>query len=157
MNIFVVDIDPTIAAQSLCDKHIVKMSIESAQLLCSYYPNTAPYKRSYHNHPCAIWCRESLSNYLWLVCHGLALCDEYSYRYGRVHKSRAVIEWCGINLPSIVDTGLTRFRLCMPDEYKVTNVVESYRAYYRGEKKYLLTYTKREPPEWLDDIAAKRN
>jgi hypothetical protein len=70
MNIFVLDTDPQIAAGFLCNKHVVKMSLESAQMLCSAFENgEAPYKRSYYNHPCTKWARESQANYEWLLAH----------------------------------------------------------------------------------------
>ena len=98
MNIFVLDYNPTRAAKMQCDKHVVKMALETAQLLCTAFPGgTAPYKLTHFNHPCAIWCRESLKNYNWLIDHGIALCDEYQHRYGKTHKSKEVILWCKRN------------------------------------------------------------
>ena len=45
MNIFVLDEDPVISAQQACDKHVVKMILESAQMIkCSIFPQgEAPY------------------------------------------------------------------------------------------------------------------
>ena len=84
MNIFVLDYNPKRAAQMQCDKHVVKMPLETAQILCSAFePGTAPYKRTHYNHPCSVWGRESKVNYKWLIEHGLALSDEYTYRYGK--------------------------------------------------------------------------
>ena len=98
MNIFVVHQDPKTSAQQLCDKHVVKMILESAQMLCSAYPNgDAPYKRAFYNHPCTIWARESQENYEWLLDHAYAMCQEYTRRYSKVHKSIHAIEWCGKN------------------------------------------------------------
>ena len=95
LNIFVLHKNPQLAAQYQCDKHVVKMILETAQLLCSpYVPGVAPYRRTHYNHPCAKWTRESQSNYFWLGIHGLALADEYTYRYGKIHKSVDVIKWC---------------------------------------------------------------
>lgn len=95
MNIFILSKDPIIAAQMQCDKHVVKMILETAQLLCSpFEKGEAPYKRSHFNHPSAIWTRENKSNYEWLITHGLALCEEYTFRYGKEHKSKQVILWC---------------------------------------------------------------
>ena len=87
MNIFVLDLDPVKAARYQCNKHVVKMVLETAQLLCApFEPGVAPYKRSHFNHPSSIWTRSSLSNYHWLIVHGMALCDEYEYRYSKIHK-----------------------------------------------------------------------
>ena len=79
VNIFVLDEDPIQAAFQQCNKHVVKMVTETAQLLCSVYPKgVAPYKRTHYNHPCAVWARTSLENYLWLLEHGEALGLEYT-------------------------------------------------------------------------------
>jgi hypothetical protein len=108
-----------------------------------------PYKLSHKNHPCAIWTRESLSNYLYLCELGLELCNEYTYRYGKRHKSLDVILWCIINRPNIPDKGLTEPAKAMPDEYKVKSVVESYRNYYRGAKNGFANWKMRETPSWF--------
>lgn len=152
MNIFVLDLDPVIAAQSQANKHVIKMILESAQLLCAHFePGTAPYKRTHFNHPCAVWTRESKYNYEWLLKHAFALSDEYTYRYGKTHKSKAVIKWCSENyLHTLPDIKMTNFAQAMPDKYKNPNVVRAYRGYYIEEKKHILDYTKRQPPVWLN-------
>jgi hypothetical protein len=108
-----------------------------------------PYKLSHKNHPCAIWSRESLSNYLYLCDLGLELCKEYTYRYGKRHKSQDVIEWCVTNKPNICDKEFTEPARAMPNEYKVDSVVESYRNYYIGEKSKIAVWKNREIPEWF--------
>jgi hypothetical protein len=162
MNIFFLDENPKLSAQYHVDKHVVKMILETAQLLCSVhhmtdqvtykYPTSTlqvPYKLSHKNHPCAIWVRESLSNYLYLCELGLELGKEYTYRYGKKHKSIEVIEWCIVNKPNIPDIGFTKPAMAMPDEFKVDSVVESYRNYYMGAKKELASWKKREKPLWF--------
>jgi hypothetical protein len=129
------------------------MILETAQLLCGVHwivGNEAPYKLSHRNHPCAIWTRESLSNYLYLCDLGLELCKEYTYRYGKRHKSQEIIEWCLVNKPNIEDNGFTEPARAMPDEYKVSSVVESYRNYYIGEKSSIAVWKCRETPEWYN-------
>jgi hypothetical protein len=154
MNIFLLDYDLKKCAQSHVDKHVVKMILETAQLLCGVHHVTeshwsgVPYKLSHKNHPCSIWARESLTNYLYLCELGLELCKEYTYRYGKRHKSQDVIEWCMIYKPNIADRGFTEPAKAMPDEYKVDDVVESYRNYYRGAKSGFATWKGREIPEW---------
>ena len=108
-----------------------------------------PYRLSHKNHPCAIWARESLTNYLLLCELGLELSYEYTHRYGKKHKSQEIIEWCVTNLPNIPDTGFSNPPKAMPDEYKVDDVVESYRNYYLGAKKSFLSWKNREVPEWV--------
>jgi hypothetical protein len=163
MNIFFLDWDTEKCAKYHCDKHVVKMILETAQLLCGahhvthqaptkYRPSTdqVPYKLSHKNHPCSIWVRESLSNYLYLCDLGLELCKEYTYRYGKRHKSQDVIEWCLTNKLNIHDKGFTEPPKAMPDEYKVTDVIESYRNYYNGAKKDFAKWKNRDIPEWFN-------
>ena len=156
MNIFFLDEDVKKCAQYHVDKHVVKMILETAQLLCGVHHVTAhdsahvPYKLSHKNHPCSIWCRESLSNYLYLCELGLELSKEYTYRYGKRHKSQDVIEWCLINKPNIPDIEFTDPAKAMPDEFKVDSVVESYRNYYMGAKFSLAAWKNREKPFWFE-------
>jgi len=162
MNIFFLDENPTLSAQYHVDKHVVKMILETAQLLCSVHHVTdqlptnyrrstveAPYKLSHKNHPCAVWARQSLSNYLYLCELGLELGKEYTHRYGKRHKSIDVINWCIINKPNIPDIGFTTPAMAMPDEFKVDSVVESYRNYYMGAKSDLASWKNREKPFWF--------
>jgi hypothetical protein len=161
MNIFFLDWDVNKCAKDHCDKHVVKMVLETAQLLCSAHHMThqvntqVPYKLSHKNHPCSIWVRESLSNYLYLCELGLALCKEYTNRYGKRHKSQDVIEWCVTNKVNICDKGFTEPPKAMPDEYKVVNVVESYRNYYRGAKMGFAVWKNGQEPNWLKNILAE--
>ena len=151
MNIFVLDLDPTIAAKHQVDKHVVKMPLETAQLLCSVFPEgAAPYKRTHYNHPCSKWVRESYGNYLWLIKHGYALCDEYSLRYGKNHKCRDVIKWCEDNIRQNMFKSLdaTQHPKCMPDEFKDEDVVLSYRKYYREGKKNIASWKANKPDWW---------
>lgn len=163
MNIFFLDENPKLSAQYHVDKHVVKMILETAQLLCSvhhvtdqvptkYPPSTlqVPYKLSHKNHPCAVWTRKSLSNYLYLCELGLELGKEYTYRYGKKHKSIEVIEWCIINKPNIPDIGFTTPAMAMPDEFKTDSVVESYRNYYMGAKISLASWKNRKKPNWFN-------
>ena len=154
MNIFVLDTDPKKCAQYHVDKHVVKMILETAQLLCGCHHVTEsqyeiPYKLSHKNHPCSIWVRQCIENYIWLCDLGLELCAEYTYRYGKRHKSQDVIEWCLINTPNIPTNGdITPFALAMPDECKVGTAIDSYRAYYMLEKRELAAWKNRQVPEW---------
>ena len=154
MNIFFLDMDVKKCAEYHCDKHVVKMILETAQLLCSAHhvisngSEEVPYKLSHKNHPCSIWVRESLSNYLYLCELGLELCKEYTYRYEKRHKSQDVIEWCIINKVQICDKGVTEPPKAMPDEFKVKDVVQSYKNYYIGAKSSFAKWKKRETPYW---------
>jgi hypothetical protein len=154
MNIFFLDTDTRKIAEYHCDKHVVKMILETAQLLCGVHHVSEsryiiPYKLSHKNHPCSIWARNSLSNYLYLCELGLDLCKEYTYRYGKRHKSQDVIEWCLVHKPNITDIGFTEPAKAMPDEYKVDDAVESYRNYYMGAKSGFAVWKNREKPFWF--------
>jgi hypothetical protein len=153
MNIFFLDFDTKKCAEYHCDKHVVKMILETAQLLCGSHwvlGSEAPYKLSHKNHPCSIWVRESLSNYLYLCDLGLELCKEYTYRYGKRHKSQDIIEWCLTNKPNIHDVDFTCPPLAMGDEFKIgNNVIESYRNYYIKAKKDFAVWKNRPIPDWF--------
>lgn len=162
MNIFVLDKDPILAAQLQCDKHVVKMILESAQLLSGVHrkllgdritptADAALYKQTHINHPCSIWARACAENYNWLVDHFFALLEEYTYRYGRVHASSRLCSNldCPPNgIPSI--QGGTDFALCMPDHYKRDCPVESYQNYYASKRNdFKMVWTKRATPNWM--------
>lgn len=152
MNIFVLDINPTVAAVSQCDKHIVKMPLESAQMLCTValaHGFEAPYRKTHQNHPCTVWAGSSIQSFDWLVTHGLALCAEYKARYGKEHKSKAVIDFVAalplrMALPAVT---MPPFAQAMPDQYRQLDTVAAYRAFYRGEKARFATW-KTGTPDW---------
>jgi len=159
LNIFVLDKNPQNAALYHADKHIVKMVLETAQLLSTavrFYKADADYmyKTAYVNHPCAKWARASRDNFHWLTSLGLYLFHEYNFRYGKDHKSGSIIRTARMKYENIIPAGpLTPFAQAMPDEYKNEDAVKAYRAYYRGAKAHLLNYTRRLPPKWIADIA----
>jgi len=159
MNIFILDNNPQLCAQYHNNKHVVKMILESAQLLCGAHWVTgseAPYRLSHKNHPCSIWVRECLENYMWLCDLGMELCREYTYRYGKRHKTQDIIEWCINTPPNIEKLGnLTPFKLAMPNECKIGNAVDSYREYYIKEKKYFSKWKNRETPTFMKNIKNK--
>ena len=176
MNIFILDEDLDTCAEYHVDKHVVKMPLEAAQMLCTVQwinkyaghiprklnsdewasvstqkandPRPFPYLPTMYNHPCTIWARTSLSNYEWLYTYALALGDEYTYRYGKLHKS---IHDVVLNLPDISfpDIGLTPFAQAMPDQYKNGNAIKAYREYYLQDKFNLFAWKNREVPDWI--------
>lgn len=156
MNIFFLSLDPDEAARLHCDKHVVKMILETAQLLYTahwVYGSTLPedaYRKTHPNHPSARWVRESLVNYTWLCRLGMALCAEYSFRYDKEHKTQRHLLWLSEHSPlDLIDVGWTLPRLAMPDEFKDIDPVIAYRNYYVGAKLRLLSYKKRPVPEFL--------
>jgi hypothetical protein len=139
MNIFYLDEDPVKAAQVQYNKHVVKMILESAQMLCTahhHYGNgdNVPYKKAHYNHPSTIWVRQNSIHYDWLYNHMKALGFEYTKRYGKEHLS---ITKCKdlVYLPPGIPTGIFQQPpQCMPDEYKDECSVQAYWNYYIGEK-----------------------
>lgn len=94
MNIFALSANPIEAAKLQCDKHVVKMILETAQMLSTAHRELGSkiseellYKKTHVNHPSAVWLRKSWPNYRWAVAHFEALCDEYTFRYKKVHLS----------------------------------------------------------------------
>jgi hypothetical protein len=137
---------------------VVKIILESAQMLSTtrrWYGDKNPllYKSCFEVHPCTIWTRKSLSNYNWLLSHFVALCNEYSYRYLKIHSTQNLLEsFCQPFPRSFPDFGLTPFATAMPEEYITDNSVESYRIYYLNKKIKGNFWTRRRKEEldlWL--------
>jgi hypothetical protein len=145
-----------------CDKHVPKMILESAQMLCTAYHESSPhkieevekncskfYKAAYKNHPSTVWARESISHWIWLYYLGLFLCKEYTLRYGKTHASEGLIKAMGECPPDLPDGGFKEPPQCMPEEWKDESTVEAYRTYYFMDKSYFAKWTKGRPsPSW---------
>lgn len=143
MNIFVLDLDPRKAAELHCDQHVVKMITESVQMLSTTHREvdklgrTDIFKSTHANHPCAIWVRESKANYKWLAELTAWLYEEYRKRYKKDEfKSYEMFLNQRLWLPpeGIKNSELTPHVKCMPDEYKVDSVTQSYINFYIKEK-----------------------
>ncbi len=166
MNIFCLDTDPVVAAQYHCDKHNVKMILEATQLLCTAFwmqGIEAPYRKTHFNHPSAIWARTSKGNFDWLLTHATALCDEYTFRYGKFHKSASILTWVNQNRNQLkFDTiEQTEFAVAISQEqrcrthpnFENLSVVHKYREYYNYDKASFCKWTKRKSPEWFKPVA----
>ena len=141
MNIFYLDKDPVVAAKLQYNKHVVKMVLESAQMLCTAHhcimgeDADVPYRKAHVNHPSTIWTRRSAENYIWHYKHFCALAEEYSFRYGKQHLAYTKCEPYLRILPGgLPYTGFTQPPQCMPDEYKDECSVKAYWNYYIAEK-----------------------
>lgn len=174
MNIFYLDNNATACAKAHYDKHVVKMILEYAQLLSTAHrlldgtmytektannrnikryrltdeKETVLYKATHLNHPSAVWVRESKANYNWLYSLFTKLLEEYTYRYGKQHKTGELsqaLQDAPNNIPNI---GSTVMPQAMPDECKMSNSIDAYRNYYLTAKKQMLSYTKRNAPMW---------
>ena len=153
MNIFILDKAPIKCTRYHCDKHVIKMLLESAQMLCTViwlHQGVAPYKPTHIKHPCVQWICQSVGNWHWLVRLSAALNEEYKYRFSHIcnHKSYDVIN--GLSVPKLPSIGRTSFIQVMPDEYKYsTDPVSAYRKFYIAEKGYFCQWTKRKKPYWF--------
>lgn len=177
MNLFFLSRNPREAAQAHYNKHVVKMVLETAQLLCSAHrlldgaraagvsksgrkqttwvlPDEAReralYRASHANHPVAVWVRASRAHYEWAFALFVQLLEEYSFRYEKVHACAKLIDALAAPPRCIPDAGFVDPPPCMPELYRASgDVVACYRAYYREGKKNLLAYKAREAPAWL--------
>lgn len=180
MNIFYLDNDVYKCAMMHNDKHCVKMILEYAQLLSTAHrfldgvetigktktnrnvkrwilpddKNDILYSATHINHPSAVWVRQSKENYIWLSNLLLALCEEYSYRYGKTHKVEKDGLCCVLykNVPkNIGNKGWSEPTPAMPDDVKITNdSIRSYRNYYIKNKTHLAKWKNRPVPEWYN-------
>lgn len=160
MNIFKLHESPILSAQFQCDKHVVKMPLESAQMLCTAHrildgddADPSLYKIAHPKHPSTLWTMESDSNYRWHYDHWIALCKEYEYRYGRQHLSYTKFSDILKVPPRNIPVGdMTPFRLAMGSnpECMFEDAVKSYRAFYKTKQdRFEMKWTKRNIPDWF--------
>lgn len=148
MNLFILDEDPAISAEYHCDKHVVKMIIEAAQILSTVMNLKGlqgPYKSTHIKHPCTLWTAESKANFAWVLRYHRYLGIEYSKRYYKTHKCSALT----FEFPEFTKLELTPFVQCMPTKYKVLNEpVLAYRNYYLGDKSRFAKWKLGNEPYW---------
>ena len=168
MNIFILSLCVKTCAEYMIDKHISKIILECAQMLCTTKHILDPenidsekiYKIVHKNHPCTIWVRNSYENYMWTISLVEAMHNEWKYRYNhpenKLHKSYLVVQYLKENPPpinSFPNKGITPFAQAMPIEFKRATAVEAYRLYYQSEpKRKLATWKKRDKPYWYTQI-----
>lgn len=175
MNIFYLSDDPVQCAEWMVDRHVIKMILETAQLLSTTHRvldgnqytdkqngrsikrwfledsrESILYKATHVNHPSAVWVRESVENYNWLFDHFIALNNEYTFRFEKTHLSKQL----GVILSSpplnLKEWDMTPMCSAMDDKYIVSpNPVDNYRNYYKMGKTHLHKWTKRNKPEWI--------
>lgn len=187
MNIFYLDHDVVKCAEMHNDKHVVKMILEYAQLLSTAHriidgtlsvqisktgrkqnwyslPDNREhllYSATHVNHPSAKWCRDSSSNYKWLYELFCALCDEYTFRYGKVHLTDQKMRHVLSQIPrNIRQSEFTEPTPAMPEDVKIPcagprgrlhyDSLASYRNYYIKNKTHLASWKKRNVPEWYN-------
>jgi hypothetical protein len=148
VNIFALDTDPALAAQAHCDRHVVKMILESAQLLSTALARHDPgqharlhaaglaYRVTHAGHPCTLWAAEARANFLWLCELADGLLVEHRVRYApkAPHRSTAVLAALRGSADSIPAGPLTSHAQAMPEELRGPDPVRAYRAYYASHK-----------------------
>lgn len=175
MNIFVISCSPIESAEQLPDKLVVKMPLESCQMISviysSWYHNWgtipkkdgSPYatkKGAFRNHPCTKWASESYENLAWLIQHGYSLCDEYEHRFSKEHSCKKTLKVAedifkdktGNTLDSWKN--VKEFVRAMPDEFKYDasiDTIEAYRKYIIYKEWTLDNYLRcpERKPEWM--------
>lgn len=165
MNIFILDYDVTKCARMHCDKHIVKMVLETAQILSTSLHSLGVSHRGYAsthvNHPCCVWARD-LRHWVWLRSLGRALAAEYTIRYGKTHKSLAVIN--SLPIPEVTVADPKDWAIAVPAMFHIykqdgpdtfcIDALETYRMFYRSKaERFPLVYTNRDTPAWLKEAA----
>lgn len=151
MNIFVTSFDPFESAQVLDDKRVIKMILESAQILSTVMNENeikGPYKSTHKNHPVVLWVKESSENYWWLIEHFQALCEEYSLRFNKEHKCSQYHElFVDGYFELIQDDKLTNFVNCTKFK-EIKEVTQAYRLALIDKWK-----NDKRPPKWTNSIA----
>ena len=176
MNLFYLHEEPEVSAKLHCDKHVVKMIIEYAQMLSTahrmldgtQYTDASSgrriqrwkldnsnmdgvlYKASHINHPSAIWVRENAIQYQYMYDLFVELCDEYTFRYGKEHLTDTKLRQLLNQLPNNITLGVWREPpQCMPDDVKCESVIDAYHKYYKVYKKDFAKWTSRPTPQFM--------
>lgn len=186
LNLFYLHEDPIKSAELHCDKHVVKMIIEYAQMLSTAHRmldgeqitaiqngrriqrwnlngdkdlhtlemQTTLYKASHINHPSTKWVRENAIQYQYAYDMFVALCDEYTYRYGKVHLTDKKLRKLLNNLPNNITLGVySDPPQCMPDDVKTESTITAYHKYYAVYKKDFAKWTSRPVPNFMEAYA----
>ena len=162
MNRFIINYSPDLIARDLCDKHVVKMPLEEAQMLCTvvrkYDPDFADrhnlYKAVHQKHPCTIWAGQSRANYNYAFTLWDYMCTEYTHRYGKHHASQRLFDALSDGIMCVPEGDLTPHPECFSEhtDLKSGNAwpLESYReVYMTKQRRFKMVWTNRPVPEWF--------
>ena len=176
MNIFYLSHKQSRCARWHCDKHVVKMILEYGQLMSTahrvldgqpFYGKTKNnrniarwllpdsreeivWKASHFNHPSNIWVRQSSDHYKWLHSLWLEMLSEYTYRYSKKHSAERMKEVFSQLPKNIPQRGwISDPTPAMPDGYKTSSAIQSYRNFYIGDKKSFASWKNRDTPTWF--------
>ena len=164
MNRFILDDTPDGIAQAMCDKHVVKMPLEEAQMLSTVVRQLDPeyadrhglYRVAHKNHPCTLWAGMSRLNYNFSFNLFVSMLDEYTYRYGKTHASSRLLPALADAIVLLPETDRTAHPECFGDEVHLRSgdwwPVESYRKFYMTKQhRFKMVWTKRDKPEWFEE------
>ena len=166
MNIFFLSLIPFEIAYMSCDQHVVKIQLEITQMLYTawhfanqdeYVSKNAPftkdckrrgYRPAHTKHPMTMWVASSLKNYLYACQIGIALTQEYTHRYGKIHTCASHLQWLYENHPTHFEErrsdtayySVEGIPECMPEQYRRPSIVEAYQIYYIIEKMSFARY-----------------
>ena len=156
MNIFFLDEDYKLAAKYHVNRHVIKMQVESAQMLstASFISRNRPedwmfYKPTHENHPCNVWARKSLDNWLWLRNLAYELQNEWRYRWNHTKNHKSILMLDNLPEPLIPSIGLTELPQAVDENCKSDNPIDAYRKYYITSKTKLHDWGIRGKPEWI--------
>ena len=183
MNIFFLAATPSEIADMYCDQHVVKIILEICQMLYTawYFADEyhlvttrAPFNKSgkvrgyrpaHKGHPMTMWVASSRENYIFAANIAIALAEEYTARYGKIHSCEEHARWLCENIPSRfelrvstrayyatddIPEGLTPVPECMPDEYKMPSIVDAYQMYYMMDKMNFARFTPKSKKLYFD-------
>lgn len=171
MNRFVTNLDPVIAAQDQCDKHLRKMITEEGQMLSGVVRHFAfmdddrlmGMPEAHFKHDCFLWLLEGFDNFAWALRHFNGLAKEYRYRFDKEHgtetRLRDLFQSC-LDAEIHHLWGDAQQHTAHPQSFgkKVwphyTNEfwpISAYRSYLRDYKptQMQMLWTRRQPPEWF--------
>jgi hypothetical protein len=118
MNLFFLNKNHVIAAELQADCHVVKMILETLQMICvALHMCRSPiiwpfnlYKVTHANHPSTMWVRHCAANFRWALTHGKALCQEYTKRFGKTHACEPYYDLLlSFSLPEFEEIDMERF------------------------------------------------
>jgi hypothetical protein len=167
VNFFYLDSNPQICAQYYCNKHVLKIPIEIAQILSKVHhelKSDINYNLVYKNSLVVkntlgpyIWAIESHENYLWTCNLGIELINEYKLRYNKEsHKTESILLFLRNNPPKLPKIGITKFRGTNKYDmfqYVSKDPIVCARYNYAEMKCNNDSWTKRNIPDWFKKLS----
>ncbi|MCE5250894.1 hypothetical protein LLG96_11800 [bacterium] len=162
MNVFFLHRDPVMCARYHCDRHVVKMQLEDAQLLSVAVRKCgidAGYRLTHGNHPAVVWTQASIGHWLWLRSLAFELEKEWRFRYShpeeKTHKSVDVVRQ--LPVPPLPERGWTDPPPIMDGKYITGgDSIASYRTLYREDKVRFATWKRRPAPGFMKGASVRQ-